>query len=244
MSDLKQSAEEERRRNLRRLIVAGVVTGIVVKAYIDSKTKAITELLDPLKQVGDLVADQLRTSIKGEKTHQQTENLATRVTNVEHAMPTVAAEAAAQVQANQEQLFDAQGNEIVLQPGWHVERASGGYSVVLDEHNRVVHDAIRYGEAFQRDQRREQLSDDLFAAVDNAVLTDAAHAAAQAAQHSSAAAPVPSVPAPSVSPEPQPVDIGHRLSSGLSPLASALTSPWLWTAIALLIIIYFVAALA
>jgi len=108
----------------------------------------------------------------------------------------------------------------------------------------VVHDAINYGEAFHRDRKREQVSDDIFG-------TDDATAAASADAQTGQQATTPPPQAPPFDPEreleagqPRTVDVQHRLPAPRSTVVAALASPWLWTAIALLLIVYFLAALA
>lgn len=239
-------AEEERKRNMQLIIVGGVVTGLLLREYIKSKNEAVKLGLD-------LVQDQLSTVLKKTEKVAAASRPAPRpperpaVPVAEKPTVPPAAEAVV-VQQQVEQIFDMQGNEITLQPGWHVERSSGGYSVVLDEHNRVVHDAIHYGEAFKRDKKREQLDDDVFAALAGGGASGGGSAtgnhspAGQATGQPSQSAPAP-VPDVLLGGQPT-VDIEHRLpKSHASPLA-ALASPWLWMAIAILIIIYFVAALA
>jgi hypothetical protein len=107
----------------------------------------------------------------------------------------------------------------------------------------VVHDAIHYGEAFRRDQKREHLSDELFAALDDA-----------AAAVSTPPSNIVTTNQPGTAydiansgglPGQQPVaDLKHRLPEPRNQLMGTLLSPWVWTAIAILIIIYFIAALA
>lgn len=150
--------------------------------------------------------------------------------------------------AQTQEIFDQNGNRIVLQPGWRVERSAGGYSVVVDKHNRVIHDAIRYGEAFKREQQREQLSDDVFAAArggsaggaqDDSGLVSAVPPVAGTGQGGSAADPQSLLGY-----QPAQVDLDHRLPAPRKPIREAALNPWLWTAVAILIIIYFVASLA
>lgn len=162
-------------------------------------------------------------------------------------LPPIKSSGPAEVAQPTEQIFDEEGNEIVLKPGWRVERSAGGYSVVLDEHNRVVHDAIRYGEAFKREQQREQLSDDLFATVGGSSSVGGASSqgfGGGALPSASSQSPAADYPRSSAQYQPQEVDIKHRLPKPRNPVAQAIVSPWLWTGVAVLIIIYFIAALA
>lgn len=262
---LNRAEEYGEKRGLRRGLVAGFITGYVVKAYLAGRKleryqKATDKQLEARdEQITHLQREQYRA-------HQQTTAQIEALQNKQHferpaagnqpgperlerpPVPKPVAEAlpAVKTAGEEEQLFDEEGNKIVLQPGWHVERSSGGYSVVLDQHNRVVYDAIKYGEAFQRDQRREQLSADAFDAIDNAmpppVVADGFAALPQA----------PMIASGQIGPShelepgaPQQVDLQHRLPKPPSnQIVSTVTSPWLWTAVAVLIIIYFIAALA
>ncbi len=236
MRDLDRRTEEERSRNLRLVVVAGVATGILIKSYIDAKTKSYKEILEPLKDMAvDLLANQKRTDAKVEKVQQKVERIA----------PPVATESLPPIQQPQEQIFDMEGNPITLQPGWRVERSAGGYSVVLDRHNRVIYDAIQYGEAFKRDQKREQLDPDVYGTVDQP------SAGAPPANDFAAGQPdlvsyTPKLTPESTTPEEYKHPVGYQ-SDGPSPrrnLFSGVSLPWLLTAIAVLLIVYFIAALA
>jgi hypothetical protein len=236
MSDLKRTTEEERRRNLRLVVIAGVATGLLLKAYIDAKTKGYKEMLEPLKDMAvDMLTGQKRTDARVEKVEQK----------VEKAAAPIPAESLPPIQQPQEQIFDMEGNPITLQPGWHVERATGGYSVVLDRHNRVIYDAIQYGEAFKRDQKREQVSPDLFAPVATGV------SAGAPADDFVAGLPAPDNHVPDLTPEStlpeeyrHPVEDQKDSSAPRNNLLWGLSVPWILTAVAILLIIYFIAALA
>jgi TolA-binding protein len=159
----------------------------------------------------------------------------------------------AQQMAEQEQWVDEKGNEITLQPGQRLERR-GWYSVVVDEHGREVPGAIQYGEAFQREQRREQVSDDAFAASNNGANNGAAAGGAFTALPGIGISSVPAPTMPMVTSGQidaqhslpagySPVDPQHRLPEPKHPAVAALTSPWLWVGVAILLIAYFIAAL-
>jgi hypothetical protein len=143
-----------------------------------------------------------------------------------------------------------EGNPIVLQHGWHIRREAGSYAAVVDEHGRVVHDAIQYGEAFKKDQRREQLGDDVFAAVaagNRGGGGSNASAAPVDNAHSAILPSIGSVTTPSVVKPDEShriIDIKHRLPRPRNQMTAAVFSPWIWTALAILIIVYFIAALA
>jgi hypothetical protein len=171
--------------------------------------------------------------------------------------------------AEQEQWVDELGNEIALQPGQRLERR-GWYSVVVDEHGREVPGAIHYGEAFQREQKREQVSDAAFAGSDanaSSKTTAPSNNAAPAAGGVFTALPgvgISSVPASTPPPvfsepmissgqadpahslpagQPTTVDPQHRLKEPRNQVVATITSPWLWVAVAVLLIAYFTAAL-
>lgn len=257
-ADTKETARDAEKRGLRKGLVAGFITGYVLKAYLANRKRERYEkatekqLSERDEQINQLQREQQRlarqVAARAEDYRQRQESPASnRPAGVEAGAARAKAEAALSPQEAhpEEPIFDQEGNEIVLQPGWHVERSAGGYSVVLDEHNRVVHDAIRYGEAFKREQKREQLSDDMFAAVGSGAAVGG-HAGSQyvAASYSPSqqASGRPSLPAPM--PEHHEVDLKHRLPEPRSQFMATIASPWLWTAIALLIIVYFIAALA
>jgi hypothetical protein len=243
---VKRSMEEERQRNLRMVVVAGVVTGLLLRSYLNGKTEGIKSMLiDPLtEKVTEMAAEHFLTSLKAEKASNQSETALRQTKHVEQSLPQAVSEALPAVLEAQEKVFDMEGNEITLQPGWHVERAAGGYSVVLDQHNRVVHDAIQYGEAFKKDQRREQVNPDAFAQAGGVSTAqsssdDDPFAGLFSSMNSSSGGQQSDQSDAS-----QPVDLDHRLPAPHKKVTSVVASPWLWIAIALIIIVYFVAALA
>ncbi len=207
-------------------MIARVLMEVAVKSYLeDRKQQRYQNVEQP--------AQRIQERIPAQPTHQDEKSR-----SVAEALRQVAV-------ATGEQIFDQNGNEIVLQPGWHVERSTGGYSVVLDEHNRVVHDAIRYGEAFKHDQQREKLADNVSVApgggasfgtpLDDALQPGGSSVTPQF--HTAASDDSHHVPQHTV-------DLQHRLEEPRSHLAAAVGSPWFWTAVAFLIIVYFIAALA
>lgn len=211
-------------RTLTQLAVAGYLAG--------RKDVRYTGLKQQLQQY-----DQRFNQIQQQ--HQQTgEQLTSHL---------VQAEGTPQASQPERVVIDQEGNEITLRPGWRVERSAGGYSVVVDEHGRTVHNAIKYGEAFKREQQREQLSDDLFNAISggstigasSADDTDYYDTPRPAQVHTQ----IPDMSGAQPTP-PETVDIRHRLPKPHNHLAETLISPWLWTAVAILIIIYFIASLA
>ncbi|HEY5805976.1 MAG TPA: hypothetical protein VIS56_01150 [Candidatus Saccharimonadales bacterium] len=230
------------KRGLRRGLVAGFLTGYVLKAYLAKRKlerheKATQKEIDKRdEQIAYLQKEQL-----GRSQPQR---------HFEKPDGEPAPETLHPVKISAEdQIFDKEGNEIVLQPGWRIERSSGGYSVVVDQYKRVVYDAIQYGEAFKRDQKREQLSDDVFASLGagGAFSTDTARTAA-ADDDSIFLPPVMSdqsrAQQTALADQQQEVDIQHRLPKPRNQVVATVASPWFWTAIAVLLIIYFIAALA
>ena len=254
--------ENAEKRGLRRGLVAGFLTGYVLKAYLANRKaehyKNVTrrqfdkrdEQISSLQREKQQLAERMAARAEEHRRRQQEllaghnpggfEQRPASKPAADESMPPIR-----EVEPEQEQIFDSEGNEIVLKPGWHVERSAGGYSVVLDKHNRVVHDAIRYGEAFKRDKKREQLSEDVFASVGaaGAPAVDDSDTAAPGTLPRPVASSRTQQPQTSAARQPDQVDLNHRLPGPRSNLASAASSPWLWTAVALLIIVYFLAAL-
>ena len=145
--------------------------------------------------------------------------------------------------AEDEILFDDEGNKIVLQSGWRVERGTGGYVAVVNERGQVMYDAVRYGEAYLHDRRREQVNPAAFDNDDDAAGGQSTQDTQLLPFPGSAHGPVD--PTHELQPgAPQSVDVQHRLPEPRNQLVATATSPWLWTAVALLLIIYFIAALA
>ncbi|HTH72162.1 MAG TPA: hypothetical protein VL737_02255 [Candidatus Pristimantibacillus sp.] len=251
--EMRKAKEDSERTGFRRGLVAGFITGYVLKAYLAGRKRERYEKATE-KQLE--AQDERFAHLQAEQQRTKTE-LADRLDRYKREQEQVARDNAARYERpapksapevvpgeNKEEIFDREGNRIELQPGWRVERSAGGYSVVLDERNRVVHDAIRYGEAFQRDQKREQLSDDMFAALDSVAAAHAAANTAAQAQQQASAPQTTYTPGMSPTGRVHEVDLQHRLEKPRSPLVATISSPWLWTAIAFLIIIYFIAALA
>lgn len=253
-AEMQRSKEDSERTGFRRGLVAGFITGYVLKAYLAGRKR---ERYEKATEKQMEAQDERFAHLQAEQQRTKTE-LADRLNRYKREQEQVARDNAARYERpaskpapeavpgeNKEEIFDREGNRIELQPGWRVERSAGGYSVVLDERNRVVHDAIQYGEAYQRDQKREQLSDDMFAALDSvAAAHDAAYAAAQSQQQQDSAPQTTYTPGMPPAGTVHEVDLQHRLEKPRSPFIATVSSPWLWTAIAFLIIIYFIAALA
>lgn len=159
------------------------------------------------------------------------------------------AEQTAQVSGEQE-IFDQNGNKIALQSDQHLERGTAGYISVVDAHGRPVIGAVNYGEAYKQDQRREQLGDDIFAKLN----AGGGGVAGDGQSDGGFAAPLPPMAGQGGQSQTndqhqpygqsEPVDLNHRLSEPRNYIRDAALNPWLWTAVAVIIIVYFVASLA
>jgi len=246
----RNAEKDAEKRGLRRGLVAGFITGYVLKAYLDGRKlqryekatskqisqqeEQITRMQREQQQLNERLKS--RAEIYAETREQFAANRPARFEKPEEQLPQVET-------AEEEPMFDQEGNQIILQPGWHVERSAGGYSVVLDEHNRVVYDAINYGEAYRRDKRREQLRVDTFAATD-AGLPPAIGGVAGTVVNTPTNDPAPRAEYGMPAIRNRVVDVQHRLPEPRNNLLAAVASPWLWTAVAILLIVYFIAALS
>lgn len=255
------------KRGLRRGLVAGFITGYLVKAYLARRKQEryqaetdkafkkhdqqMSELQDQNHSLQERVSAQ-SDALERQKYAEQEPTKEQAVLSPAAAPQRFERMAPAQPEAapvpvqQHEQIFDQEGNEIILQPGWRVERSAGGYSVVLNERNQVMYEAIRYGKEYQQDRKHEQVSDTIFDSDSNA-------AAAQAVDDAFAAVALPQLPA-----QDDQTNAAYQYardqqagqfndlqrSKPGNQLKATVTSPWLWTAVAILIIIYFIAALA
>lgn len=242
----RQKAEAEKKRSLKKALVAGFLTGYVVRDHLArlkreryEKSALSKELNQRNEQISGLQLE--RQQLQRQLSHNQTQPQRFETPLVK---PTTEAQFTPAT-VPEEQIFDLEGNEITLEPGWRVVRPPGGYLAVLDKHNRVVHNAVRYGEAFKRDQKREQLSPDLFNAVGSGKSLGGGS--------SDNSGPVMGQSQPVIRPARNDLPgLSHLADLSQRPampkpgkqLQSTVLSPWLWTAVAILIIIYFVAALA
>jgi hypothetical protein len=246
-----QDVRERQRRSFRNGVVAGAIAMYVAHSFVaNRRMRRYERSVEKQNEASEarfttLQAEQTRTQSQLNTQAEQFAAYRQRAEAASTTKPTAEQPKTAEVVqlAPEQQIFDAEGNEIVLQPGQRIERSAGGYSVVVDQHNRIVHNAIRYGEAYLRDQKREQVSDDAFATADDDQPIDAQTTAALPAAHMIVSGQVdwshqlqPGVPTS--------VDPQHRLPKSRSPLTNVAGNPWLWTAIAFLLIIYFIAALA
>lgn len=133
-----------------------------------------------------------------------------------------------------------------LQQGQHIEHATGGgHNIIVDKHGHEVQNAMAYGEEFHAQRRQEQLKADLFATDDqhqprrpaaqgyatNGIITGLASGQMDA-DHG---LPSGQLPPPG----------RQRLMPGRknNPFVASVTSPWLWAALIVLLLAFFVAAL-
>lgn len=156
------------------------------------------------------------------------------------------------------------GQEIVLQPGEHfIQAGEGQYSVVVDKYNRVVYDRINYGESYRQDLQPERMPTPFGSKDARFVAGGAAagggggsapmHAASGPMGGASGGVPGPmlasgqvaqdhSLPADSVGHTPK-EEAQHLLNAPKpNPVVSAITSPWLWLGVGILMIAFFAAA--
>jgi hypothetical protein len=148
------------------------------------------------------------------------------------------------VEADSESVDQMEDGRIVLQPGQRLERR-GQYSVVIGADGREVQGAVKYGAEYQRDHRQELTPTSLNStggnngsAVDGdtyvgAVGLDGILGSGQA-DYSHELPPG----------HPSRIDTNHRLAEPKHPIAAAASSPWLWAALAVLLLAFFAAAFA
>lgn len=156
-------------------------------------------------------------------------------------------------QENVPRIIGGDGQEIVLQEGQHFEVSAGGYGAVLDERNRVVEDAIQYGESFQQDRLPERMPTPF--GTQDARFKDAGGIVTGSGGGGGGGG----VPQATLSSGQVPQD--HTLSAGpaagrfpseeaqhlleapkANPVVAAITSPWLWLGVGILMIAFFAAA--
>jgi hypothetical protein len=255
LEEHREAVEDSEKRGLRRGLVAGFITGYALKAYLagkklkryeketEKRMEERDESIDRLQHEQRELHQQVDTQAEQLRVRQQAERLARPGQPLETLPP---------VQAVEEHLFDQEGNEIAMDPDWRIVRSPGGYAAVIDRYRRVIYNVIPYGEGYRLDQK-EVLPDSIFNTDDDATKAAADGGSAQTDQYAGAGQQAAAAPpqAPPFDPEheleagqPRTVDVQHRLPAPRSPVVAALASPWLWTAIALLLIVYFLAALA
>lgn len=142
------------------------------------------------------------------------------------------------------------GEEVVLQPGQRLVR-EGAYSEVVDEHNRVIQNAIPHGKEYQRDLSRERMPSP-FGAQDARFTPGSTGGggggAGQPMAGISGAPVLPSVPGSHMLPmnsagQTPNQEAQHLLNAPkTSALIAAITSPWLWLGVGVLFIAFFAAA--
>lgn len=151
--------------------------------------------------------------------------------------------------AEQQKIIAESGEEIVLQPGQRLVR-EGPYSFVVNEHNQIVHNVIPYGDEYKRDLLRERPPTP-FGTQDARFGSGSGAAGASQPTASSSGGPmlpgvqIPAdhplsahVPGQAYNPETQ-----RLLNTPKSnPVVTALTSPWLWLGVGVLLIAFFAAA--
>lgn len=222
-------AAAETAANARRAVV-GTLTSMAVLGYLMHRRRE-RELARKL--------DEQRQEIK-ELTEQQ------RISNEQIQALQKQAEQAAAMTGGEREIIDPNGNRIVLKPGERLERAPAGYSFVIGENGRVINDALPYEKEFKNEQQREQLSEDTFAALYGGPAAGVQDGSSLPASPPPTSSPGQQTPVVGQYPFDQSgqVDLNHRLMPPRRPIREAALNPWLWTAVAILIIIYFVASLA
>jgi hypothetical protein len=132
-----------------------------------------------------------------------------------------------------------------LQPGQHIEHATGGgHNIIVDKHGHEVQNAMEYGEEFQFQRRQEQLRSGAFANdssqggqgasqdYSNGIITGLGIGSGQVnSDHDLPSGALPT-------------SIRKRLQSGKreNPIVATVASPWLWASMIVLIIAFFIAA--
>ncbi|HJQ08293.1 MAG TPA: hypothetical protein VJ836_02290 [Candidatus Saccharimonadales bacterium] len=130
----------------------------------------------------------------------------------------------------------------------HVER-SAWHNIVVDERGREVQGAMQYGESFQRERQKEQISANRTGSSTNnnggngGDAAGGAYAVGTPQMLDSGQMPVSQSLPPGQS---QHADSGkYRLSAhAKNPITTAVTNPWVWVGVAVLLIAFFAAALS
>lgn len=163
------------------------------------------------------------------------------------AAPTVPAE-------QQLKVIGEDGQEIVLKEGERlVPGGEGHYAVVVNKYNQVVHDRIPYGDSLRQDLMPEQIptpfgtADARFAAGGGS----AAGAAGGGGGVASGGLPVlqpGQIPQDRTAPLAHARQSEHKQAQSLlavpksNPVLSAITSPWLWLGVGIIMVAFFAAA--
>ncbi len=244
-------------RGVRRGVVAGFLTGYLIKQYLSNKkmkrfqastekqfaqqnerlTKATTE--------GQVLSQRLATA--EERYKQFTRNQPPQQ-RVEQQTP--AAELKPAAPPVQQEITKAGAQELVaqaydLQPGQRVKR-SEWHSVVVDSHGHEVQGAIEYGEEYHHQRRQEQGR----AAAAGGTAAQAQGGSAGYQGMSGGVSPLPGLPSGQADfahelpmSQQSPVDPQHRLqASSRNPVASVSAGRLLWIALAVLLIAFFLSA--
>lgn len=166
---------------------------------------------------------------------------------VKSVRPPQSAEIRPQVE-QQTKIIAENGEEIVLQPGQRLERA-GAYSVVVDEHNQIVQNIIHYGDEYKRDRLHERPptpfgAQDARYAQDTGAYSAGGGFANQPMASSGGSQSPPQYSLPMNDAGQTPAEEAQYLlpPPKSNPVTSALTSPWLWLGVGILLIAFFVAA--
>lgn len=144
----------------------------------------------------------------------------------------------------QPKLVGENGEEVILQPGQRLERA-GAYSVIVDEHNRIVQRVMPHGEEYKRDLSHEQIPTLLGARGPRFMSTglSGSGSGGQPMAGSSSSPILPTVQLPADHSLPTAVDPSRSLpETKQNSVVAALTSPWLWLGVGVLLIAFFAAA--
>ncbi len=142
--------------------------------------------------------------------------------------------------------------QVVQEPGQHLER-SGWYSAVVDEHGREIPGAIRYGEAHQREQRQERSPHGVTGQQQTKPGVPSQRYAGGGSSFvgGSTQHPQQMISSGQTGPSHQLptgydyADAQHRLpAKSVHSIASAISSPWLWAGVVILLLTFFITALA
>lgn len=226
---MEASLDELRRKMAARMIVVAALTWYFARRPI----KPLREQVKKLQQT----------------TQEQNEQLA-RLNFEQQAAQARLGEQQRQIEQFTAPQSPTVGSEVVQQvypqmteaPVQHVERA-GNYNVVVDEHNQVVQGA--QGQEYQRDRAHERMPSP-FGAQD-------AGSAAGYSQPMTAGSGSYSLPSGQLPPDhalmmngsgQTPNEEAQHLLDGPkpNPVVTALTSPWLWLGVGMLLIAFFAAA--
>lgn len=136
---------------------------------------------------------------------------------------------------NEEQLLQP----VALRQGERLVRSSGSYVEAVDRSGHVIHEAVEHGAEYTKDQKIERTP----------VRADVGGPGVVGSGVFSGLGSTPLANSVQLDPSHElgagkSVDMQHRLPAPRNQFIATVTSPWLWTAIAILMIVYFLAALA